>query len=81
MLLIHLYSVLDSVDGELARLRKQFSLTGLFLEDLSAFYVIVGFPLATATLVYRSGLGTLPLILGILYGAFAAMEWRSRGAR
>ncbi|HKU44300.1 MAG TPA: CDP-alcohol phosphatidyltransferase family protein, partial [Polyangiales bacterium] len=27
---LHLYAVLDSVDGELARWTKQFSLTGLF---------------------------------------------------
>jgi len=67
VILLHLYAILDSVDGELARFRKQFSLKGLFLEDLSAFYVIVMFPLAVGTFVYRSGVGAETLILAIFY--------------
>jgi phosphatidylglycerophosphate synthase len=70
VLLIHLYAVLDSVDGELARLRQRFSLAGLFLEDLSAFYLIVGFPLAVAIVAERTGSGSVLLVLALIYAAF-----------
>lgn len=70
VLLVHLVAVLDSVDGELARLRRQFSLKGLFLEDLSAFYMIVAFPVAVGFHVFRAGAGSLPLVLAILFGCF-----------
>ena len=46
VLLIHVYAVLDSVDGELARAKGQSSLKGLFLEDYSAYAMINGYWLA-----------------------------------
>jgi len=67
---VHLYAVLDSVDGELARLRRQFTLKGLYLEDLSAYYIIVGFPLSVAWHVARAGLGPWPVVLAVVFGAF-----------
>lgn len=70
IVLVHLYAVLDSVDGELARLRREFTLTGLFLEDLSAFHVIVAFPLAVGLHMMRGGAGPLVLILAATYAAF-----------
>lgn len=68
--LVHAYAVLDSVDGELARLRQDFTIRGLFLEDLSAYYVIVGFPMAVGIAVWQAGLSPLPLILSCGYAAF-----------
>jgi phosphatidylglycerophosphate synthase len=70
VILLHVYAILDSVDGELARLRRQFSLKGLYLEDLSAFFMIVGFPLAVGVHIHRAGSGPEPLVLAILYAAF-----------
>jgi hypothetical protein len=70
IVLVHVYAVLDSVDGELARLRRKFSLKGLFLEDLSAFYMIVAFPLAVANHLMRADGGLLLLGLAGGYAAF-----------
>jgi phosphatidylglycerophosphate synthase len=70
VILLHVYAVLDSVDGELARFRRQFSLNGLFLEDLSAFYLIVGFPLAVAICAQRTGSGAALLLLALSYAVF-----------
>ncbi len=53
VLCMHLYSILDSVDGELARLTRKFSLQGLFLEDFSAYMLINGFWLALGAHLWR----------------------------
>jgi hypothetical protein len=58
VLLIHVYAVLDSVDGELARLTRRFSLKGLFLEDHSAYLMISGYWLAIGLYLWRTT-GTL----------------------
>lgn len=68
--LIHLYAVLDSVDGELARLRKQFSLKGLFIEDLSGYVMINAFALAAAWYLHRTGREPIPMIAAITLIAF-----------
>ena len=68
--LTHFYAVLDSVDGELARSRKEFTLRGLFLEDLSAFYVMAAFPIAIGWRAFAADLGSLLLVLALAYGAF-----------
>jgi phosphatidylglycerophosphate synthase len=70
IVLVHLYAILDSVDGEIARLTRTFTLKGLFLEDLSAFYMIVGFPIAVAMHIHHAGIMTWPLALAIGFGAF-----------
>jgi hypothetical protein len=62
---MHLYAVLDSVDGELARWTKRFSLTGLFIEDLSAYVMINAFNLAIG---YRIWADT-----GMAWAPFAAI--------
>ncbi len=54
VLLIHVYAVLDSVDGELARLTRRFSLKGLFLEDHSAYLMINGYWLAIGFYLWRT---------------------------
>jgi hypothetical protein len=55
--LMHLYSVLDSVDGELARLTGKSSIKGLFLEDLSAYLIINAFWIAVGWhLFQRTGM-------------------------
>jgi hypothetical protein len=61
VLLIHVYAVLDSVDGELARLTRRFSLKGLFLEDHSAYMMISGYWLAIGFYLWRTT-GTLWLL-------------------
>ena len=68
--LLHLYAVLDSVDGELARLRRTFTLRGLFIEDLSAYAMINGFNLAAAWYLRRNGSGDLPLVGAVVLAAF-----------
>jgi phosphatidylglycerophosphate synthase len=62
VLLVHLWAVLDSVDGELARLTRRFSLKGLFLEDHSAYLMINGYWLAMGFYLWRTN-GTLWLLL------------------
>ncbi|NRA33252.1 MAG: CDP-alcohol phosphatidyltransferase family protein [Polyangiaceae bacterium] len=68
--LIHLQSVLDSVDGELARLDKNFSLKGLFLEDLSAYLLINGFWLAIGVYLARTTGSSWPLSMAVALVAF-----------
>jgi hypothetical protein len=68
--LIHAYAILDSVDGELARLKRLYSLRGLFLEDWSAYTMINAFNLAVGTYLWRQGAGGGPLIGAILLAAF-----------
>lgn len=61
--LVHFYAVLDSVDGELARLLDRRSLRGMFLEDWSAYGMIAGFPVAVA--LYLQGAGASPVAVGV----------------
>lgn len=68
--LVHLYAVLDSVDGELARLRRVFTIKGLFLEDLSAFTMINGFWLAIAWFLHRATGDTWPVWLAVAVVGF-----------
>lgn len=68
--LVHLYAVLDSVDGELARLRKSFSLKGLFLEDLSAYAMINGFQLGIGFYLARTQGSLWPAAVAIAMAAF-----------
>lgn len=67
---MHLVAVLDSVDGELARLRKTFSLKGLFLEDLCAFTMINGMFLALGGYVLHTQGEVWPLALAVVTVAF-----------
>lgn len=67
---VHLFAVLDSVDGELARLRKTFSLKGLFLEDLCAFTMINGMFLALGGYLARTTGELWPLALAVVTVAF-----------
>ncbi len=64
--LVHLFAVLDSVDGELARLRQRFSLAGLFLEDLAAYTMINGMFLAVGWYVQRTTGCAWPFVLAII---------------
>jgi phosphatidylglycerophosphate synthase len=68
--LLHLYAVLDSVDGELARMTQRFSLTGLFIEDLSAYAMINGFNLAIAWRLYADARLIWPLVAAVSISAF-----------
>ena len=68
--LLHLYTVLDSVDGELARLSRRFSLLGLFMEDLSAYIMINAFNLAVAWRLYASANLAWPLVAAVSVTAF-----------
>jgi hypothetical protein len=65
--LIHLYAVLDSVDGELARLLERRSLRGLFLEDLSAYAMMAAFPVAVGAYLTRETGSALPIAVGVTY--------------
>ena len=67
---MHLYAVLDSVDGEIARLTKRFSLLGLFIEDLSAYLMINAFNLAIAYRLYTDAHWTWPLAAAVGIAAF-----------
>jgi phosphatidylglycerophosphate synthase len=67
---LHLYAVLDSVDGELARWTKQFSLLGLFIEDLSAYVMINAFNLAIGYRLYVDAHWTWPLVAAVGIAAF-----------
>ena len=66
VLLIHIYAVLDSVDGELARASGKSSLKGLFLEDYSAYLMINGYWVAMGA--YLAGFYHE---YGLLAGGFA----------
>jgi phosphatidylglycerophosphate synthase len=69
-LLIHLHLVLDSVDGELARLRKSFTLRGLFIEDHTAYTMINAVFLAVAWYLRRGGHGDWPVVAAVALAAF-----------
>ena len=78
--MVQLYLLLDCVDGEIARWKKQFSLTGVYLDRVGAYLcdaaVLVGFGLRAADL-WGSGridwlwafLGTLAALGAILIKA------------
>jgi phosphatidylglycerophosphate synthase len=66
---IHLYAVLDSVDGELARYHRKGSLKGIFLENWSAYLMLAAFPIGIALYLRRWGAGDAPLVLAIAYVA------------
>lgn len=68
--LLHLYAILDSVDGELARLRQRFTLTGLFLEDLSAYAMINAFNLAIGWRLYAQFDLMWPVVSAVAVAAF-----------
>ena len=70
VLLLHLYAILDSVDGELARHMKQRSLVGVFLENWSAYLMINGFMIAIASHLVRSGIDHWPLYVAVGLAAF-----------
>lgn len=67
---MHLFAVLDSVDGELARLHQKFTIKGLFLEDLCAFTMINGMFLALGGYLVRTTGAVWPLALSVLVVAF-----------
>jgi phosphatidylglycerophosphate synthase len=69
IVLVHLYAVLDSVDGELARLLDRRSLRGMFLEDWSAYALISAFPLAVSLYLVASGASWWAVILAGLFAA------------
>lgn len=68
--LLHLHQVLDSVDGELARAQRRFSLQGLFLEDLSAYLLINGYYLSIGTYLWVFTGSSTPLWAAGLVVAF-----------
>jgi phosphatidylglycerophosphate synthase len=80
-LLIQLYLLLDCVDGELARYRKQTSITGVYLDRvghyLSEAALLVGFGMRAADIFHQDGsthwgwafLGTLAALGAILIKA------------
>lgn len=64
--LLHLHQVLDSVDGELARLYQRPSQRGMFLEDLSAYLLINTYFLAFGAYLWRRDQDLWPLALAVL---------------
>jgi len=70
--LIHLTIILDNVDGEIARYRKEASLTGLFIDE---FYHTITIPLVFFSFSYGIFLNTewkSTIIFGFLCAIFAA---------
>jgi phosphatidylglycerophosphate synthase len=68
IMLVHLYAVLDSVDGELARLLDKRSLKGMFLEDWSAYCMMTAFPLGVALYLQgRSAFASATMLLAVTY--------------
>ena len=63
--LVHLYAILDSVDGELARYNRQSSVKGLFLEDYSAFAMINAMTLAVALYLEHTTNARYPIWLAV----------------
>lgn len=68
--LIHLYAVLDSVDGEIARATGKASLKGMYLEDHSAYLMINGYWLAMGTYLAGTLDTPWPLFIAVAYVAF-----------
>ena len=70
VLLIHAYAVLDSVDGELARLTRRYSLQGLFLEDHSAYLMINGYWIAIGAYLSQAFVSVWPFLACVGLVAF-----------
>lgn len=68
--LIHLYAVLDSVDGEIARVTGKTSLKGMYLEDHSAYLMINGYWLAMGTYLTGALDAAWPFFIAVAYVAF-----------
>lgn len=68
--LIHLYAVLDSVDGEIARATGKTSLKGMYLEDHSAYLMINGYWLAMGTYLAGALDTPWPFFIAVAYIAF-----------
>lgn len=70
VLMVQLYLLLDCVDGELARWKKQFSLGGVYLDRVGAYLcdaaVLVGFGLRAADLWGNGRIDWLWAFLGTL---------------
>lgn len=73
--LVFLHMTIDCVDGELARLRSEGSVTGLFLDRLNTAIVYPGCFAAIGYGVWRTDGRVLPLFIGFLAG-FACMFLR-----
>jgi phosphatidylglycerophosphate synthase len=68
--LIHLYAVLDSVDGEIARATGKTSLKGMYLEDHSAYLMINGYWLAMGAYLAGALETSWPFFITVVYVAF-----------
>ncbi|MEV6104828.1 CDP-alcohol phosphatidyltransferase family protein [Streptomyces sp. NPDC051940] len=77
VLMVQLYLLLDCVDGELARWKKQYSLGGVYLDRVGAYLtdaaVLVGFGLRAADLWGDGGVDWLWAFLGTLAALGAIM--------
>lgn len=71
--LIHVYAVLDSVDGELARATGKSSLKGLFLEDYSAYLMINGYWVAMGGYLAQYFENYWVLLGGFAFAAFGRL--------
>ncbi len=68
--LIHVYAILDSVDGEVARATGRTSLAGMYLEDHSAYLMIHGYWLAMGAYLANTVGSSWPWLMAVLYVAF-----------
>lgn len=66
--MIHLYAILDSVDGELARLLNRPSLKGVVLEAWSAYVMAAAFPFAIALYLDSRAALVTAVVLAVLAG-------------
>ncbi|MEU2155139.1 CDP-alcohol phosphatidyltransferase family protein [Streptomyces sp. NPDC019396] len=70
VVMVQLYLLLDCVDGEVARWKKQYSLSGVYLDRVGAYLcdaaVLVGFGLRAADLWSGGGIDWLWAFLGTL---------------
>lgn len=70
VLMVQLYLLLDCVDGEIARWKKQYSMTGVYLDRVAAYLcdaaVLVGFGLRAADLWGTGRIDWLWAFLGTL---------------
>ncbi|MET4921108.1 CDP-alcohol phosphatidyltransferase family protein [Streptomyces sp. PSRA5] len=77
VLAVQLYLLLDCVDGELARWKKQYSMTGVYLDRVAAYLcdaaVLVGFGLRAADLWGTGRIDWLWAFLGTLAALGAIM--------
>lgn len=77
VVMVQLYLLLDCVDGEVARWKKQFSLSGVYLDRVGAYLcdaaVLVGFGLRAADLWGSGRIDWLWAFLGTLAGLGAIL--------